>query len=133
MDELQAAFLIKKLTWLDNINNHKRRLAQIYFDKIDSRFIKPSRQTENYDVFHIFNIRCNNRDLLRKYLLEKGIKTEIHYPISPHKQVGYKKLFGYKKFPLSEEIHATTLSLPISRFHTSEQVNYIADCINEFE
>jgi dTDP-4-amino-4,6-dideoxygalactose transaminase len=133
LDELQAAFLIKKLTRLDNINNHKRSLAQIYFDKIDSRFIKPSRQTENYDVFHIFNIRCNKRDFLRKYLLEKGIKTEIHYPISPHKQAAYKKLFGSKKFPLSEEIHATTLSLPISRFHTSEQINYIADCINEFE
>jgi dTDP-4-amino-4,6-dideoxygalactose transaminase len=133
LDELQAAFLRKKLTKLDYINSHKRNLAQIYFDKIESRFVKPSRQTENYDVFHIFNIRCNERDELKKYLLEKGIKTEIHYPIPPHKQTAYQNLFNSKTFPLSEEIHATTLSLPIAIFHTPDDINYIAACINAFK
>jgi len=133
LDELQAAFLRKKLIKLDEINAHKIKLAQIYFDKIDSRFIKPSLQPENFDAFHIFNIRCNKRDELKSYLLEKGIKTEIHYPIPPNKQVGYKKLFNSKTYPLSEEIHATTLSLPIARFNTSKEINYVADCINRFE
>jgi dTDP-4-amino-4,6-dideoxygalactose transaminase len=133
IDELQAAFLRKKLVKLDDINSHKRSLAQVYFDKIDSRFIKPSIQPENYDVFHIFNIRCDKRDQLKGYLLTKGIKTEIHYPIPPHKQVAYKNTFDGGSYPLSEEIHATTLSLPIAFFHTIEEVNYIADCINQFE
>jgi len=133
LDELQAAFLRKKLPKLDDINNHKRKLAQIYFNKIDDRFVKPRLQQENEDVFHIFNIRCNKRDELKKHLLEKGIKTEIHYPIPPHKQVAYQGLFGSKKFPLSEEIHATTLSLPIAGFHTANDINYVADCINDFK
>lgn len=132
LDELQAAFLRKKLTKLDNINTHKRKLAQIYFNMINSKFIKPSLQTENYDVFHIFNIRYNKRDDLKKYLLEKGITTEIHYPIPPHKQIAYKNLSNSKGFPLSEEIHATTLSLPIAIFHTPEDIKYIAACVNEF-
>jgi len=132
LDELQAAFLRKKLTKLDEINNQKRNLAQIYFDKIDNRFIKPSHQRENYDVFHIFNVRCERRDELKKHLLEKGIKTEIHYPIPPHRQVAYKSLFKSENFPISDEIHATTLSLPIAVFHSAEDVTYVAKCLNEF-
>jgi len=133
LDELQAAFLRKKLARLDAINAHKRKLAQVYFDKTDSRFIKPSLQAENFDVFHIFNIRCSKRDELKKHLLEKGIKTDIHYPIPPHRQAAYQSLFSGKSFPISEEIHVTTLSLPIAVFHTEEELNYIADCINGFE
>jgi dTDP-4-amino-4,6-dideoxygalactose transaminase len=133
LDELQAAFLRKKLASLDDINNHKRKLAQVYFDKIDKRFIVPSVQSENYDVFHIFNIRCNERDRLKNYLSEKGIGTEIHYPIPPHQQAGYSKLFTSKEFKLSENIHETTLSLPIAYFHTVDEISYVAECINLFE
>jgi dTDP-4-amino-4,6-dideoxygalactose transaminase len=133
LDELQAAFLRKKLLRLDNINDHKRKLAQVYFDKLDSRFIKPSTQPENNDVFHIFNIRHYKRDLLKSYLLEKGIGTEIHYPVAPHHQEAYHNLFNSGIYPLSEEIHQTTLSLPIAYFHTVDEVSYVADCINSFE
>jgi dTDP-4-amino-4,6-dideoxygalactose transaminase len=132
LDELQAAFLRKKLVKLDDINTHKRKLAQIYFDKIDNRFIKPSLQPENYDVFHIFNIRCNKRDELKNYLLKKGIKTDIHYPIPPHQQAAYSNMFKGKEFPISEDIHNSTLSLPIAYFHTEKEINYIVDCINKF-
>lgn len=133
LDELQAAFLRKKLLKLDVINAHKRSLAQIYFDKIDNRFIKPSLQPENYDVFHIFSFRCAKRDELKNYLFEKGVGTEIHYPIPPHRQVAYSEMFKGGTFPLSEEIHNSILSLPIAFFHTAEEVNYIADCINNFQ
>jgi len=133
LDELQAAFLRKKLVKLDDINNHKRKLASIYFDNIENRFVKPSRKPENHDVFHIFNIRCDKRDELKKHLFEKGIKTEIHYPIPPHKQTAYKNMFNSETFPISEEIHATTLSLPIAIFHSDGEVNYIADCVNSFK
>jgi dTDP-4-amino-4,6-dideoxygalactose transaminase len=133
LDELQAAFLRKKLVKLDDINLHKRKLAQIYFDTIDDRFVKPSLQSENFDVFHIFNIRHKKRDKLKEYLLEKGIKTEIHYPIAPNKQTGYQHLFKRENYPLSEEIHATTLSLPIAYFHSVDDAKYVADSINKFK
>jgi dTDP-4-amino-4,6-dideoxygalactose transaminase len=133
LDEMQAAFLRKKLVKLDEINSHKRKLADIYFDNLESRFVKPSRQTENFDVFHIFNIRCNKRDELKKYLFERRIKTEIHYPTPPHEQIAYRNFFNSTSFPISEEIHATTLSLPIAVFHTAAEVNYIAACVNGFK
>lgn len=49
-------------------------------------FILPSLCNDSFDVYHIFNIRHKKRDLLRKYLLENEIKTEIHYPVSQNKQ-----------------------------------------------
>jgi dTDP-4-amino-4,6-dideoxygalactose transaminase len=133
LDELQAAFLGKKLLKLNEINNHKRKLAEIYFDKLEDRFVKPVVQKENSDVFHIFNIRFDKRDELKKYLSEKGIKTEIHYPIPPHKQIAYRNLFAGTDFPISDEIHDSTLSLPIAVFHTADEINYVADTINGFD
>jgi dTDP-4-amino-4,6-dideoxygalactose transaminase len=61
--------------------------------------------------------------------LGQGIKTEIHYPIPPHKQ---KAMQGLVKgdYALSEEIHATTLSLPIAFFHTEEDVQRVAETLN---
>jgi dTDP-4-amino-4,6-dideoxygalactose transaminase len=132
LDELQAAFLRKKLPSLDAINTHKRSLAQLYFDNIDNRFMKPSIQEDNYDVFHIYNIRCNKRDKLKIYLLDKGIQTEIHYPTPPHWQPAYKNIFAGKKYPLSEEIHNSTLSLPIAFFHSEEEIEHICQMVNSF-
>jgi len=133
LDELQAAFLCKKLPKLDNINRHKNELASIYNAKLHDRFIKPKADPENYDTFHIYNIRYNKRDELKSYLSSKGIGTEIHYPIPPHQQAAYQDLFVGQGFPLSEQIHATTLSLPISYSHTADEVHYVVDCINSFE
>jgi dTDP-4-amino-4,6-dideoxygalactose transaminase len=133
LDELQAAFLRKKLPKLDAINDHKRKLAAIYSGKIENGFVKPVLEKDNEDVFHIYNIRCHKREELKNYLLQKGIKTEIHYPVPPHRQIGYRNVFDSNTFPISEEIHATTLSLPIAVFHTVEEISYIADCINDFK
>jgi dTDP-4-amino-4,6-dideoxygalactose transaminase len=132
LDELQAAFLNVKLEFLNDINNHKRNLASIYFKQlINSNFILPSRSEEFYDVFHIFNIRSKDRDLLKEYLFDNGIGTEIHYPIPPHKQLALKNLF-LEDFSISNEIHSTTLSLPISFCHTIDEISYVCDVLNKF-
>jgi dTDP-4-amino-4,6-dideoxygalactose transaminase len=133
LDEVQAGFLLVKLKYLEKINNHKRKLAEIYFNYLDDRFIKPDRDLNYYDVFHIFNIRYKNRDKLREYLLKNGIKTEIHYPVSPNKQVCMKGILDNVECPISQEIHATTLSLPISYFHTEEDIKVIVDKFGGFD
>ena len=78
------------------------------------------------------NIRHPKRDELKEYLLKNNIKTEIHYPIAPHKQ---KAMHGLLEgnYPISEEIHATTLSLPISYYHTPEDIHQVIEIINAFE
>jgi len=131
LDELQGRFLSIKLRHLDQINAHKRKLASVYFDTLSDEFIKPVLNSDFYDVFHIFNIRHPKRDEIRSFLLERGIKTEIHYPIPPHRQVAMREFIS-GNYPISEEIHATTLSLPIAFFHTENDVLRVAETLNEW-
>lgn len=132
LDELQAGFLSIKLKYLDEINEHKRKLANIYLENLKDDFIMPIKSDKYYDVYHIFNIRHKKRNELREYLLKNGIKTEIHYPLSPNNQKALKGVIYPDIFPISEEIHKTTLSLPISYFHTPENINRVIDCLNKF-
>lgn len=131
LDEIQAGFLSAKLEILDEITNHKRELAKIYIENLDDRFIKPIVDRDYFDVYHIFNVRHKNRDELKNYLLENEVKTEIHYPLPPHRQ---KSMHGIieGRYPISEEIHNTTLSLPISYFHKEEDILKICDIMNRW-
>lgn len=132
LDEIQAAFLSVKLKHLDEINKYKRKLAGIYLKSIDNDVIMPVVDEDYYDVYHIFNIRSSNRDELKKYLLKNDIKTEIHYPIPPAKQKALAP-YNFGKFPIAEEIHGTTLSLPISYGTTQAEVYLIIDVLNNFK
>lgn len=132
LDELQAAFLRVKLGHLNSITDHKRKLAEVYFKGLKSDFILPDRHPDFYDVFHIFSVRHEKRDQLREHLLKREIKTEIHYPCPPHKQMAMKGILDQQVCSVSEEIHATTLSLPISYFHSTEDIHQVVDAMNAF-
>jgi dTDP-4-amino-4,6-dideoxygalactose transaminase len=131
LDEIQAAFLSVKLKSLDSINNHKRKLASIYIENLKDDFVIPAVQDGFHDVYHIFNVRHKKRDVLREYLKRNNIISEIHYPVPPHKQTAFNFLSGLK-FPVSEEIHNTTLSLPISAIHSAEDINKVVEVLNKF-
>jgi len=132
LDELQAAFLSVKLKKLDEINNHKRELASLYFDGLKSDFVKPHRDEDYYDVFHIYNIRHEKRDDLKEYLLKNEIKTDIHYPLAPNKQKAMIGILDKTNTPISEEIHKTTLSLPVSYYHTESDIYKVIEVMNKF-
>ncbi|MDA0986056.1 MAG: DegT/DnrJ/EryC1/StrS family aminotransferase [Bacteroidetes bacterium] len=132
LDDIQARFLSIKLKYLDKITSHKRKLAKLYHENLKSDFIKPIMHEDYFDVFHIYNIRHPKRDQLKEFLLKKEIKTEIHYPVSPHKQNALKYLFGSQNFPISTEIHNTTLSLPISFAHTEDEIYKVTETLNSF-
>lgn len=129
LDELQAALLRVKLKHLDQMNEHKRKLAGIYFDQLTDSVIKPRLHVDEYDVFHIFSVRTSARDHLRRQLFNLGIKTEIHYPIPPHKQVAMKGILA-GSYPIAEELHLTELSLPISFGHTNQDIELVCQTIN---
>lgn len=133
LDELQALFLKIKLPYLETITTHKRKLANLYLKGLDNRFIMPFVQAGFEDVYHIFNIRYPERDRLRAYLLENGVGTEIHYPVAPHHQKALQPYFTGQEFPISEEIHATTLSLPCSFCHTEAEILQVIEVVNAFE
>jgi len=131
LDEIQAAFLSIKLKYLDEIINHKRKLASIYLTNLKSDFILPQVSVSCYDGYHIFNIRHERRNDLKDYLLKNEIVTEIHYPVPPHKQKALSYLSGMH-FPVSELIHNTTLSLPVSSFHKEEDIYRVVEVMNKF-
>lgn len=131
LDEVQAAFLRVKLRRLDEINSHKRLLASAYRRAIGDAYVVPFAQEGFFDVFHVFNIRHPQRDLLQSHLLKRGIKTDIHYPVSPNRQPALKGIFD-APCPISEEIHATTLSLPISFCHTEEDIGVVCEALRDF-
>ncbi len=132
LDEVQAGFLSCKLKKLNDINNHKRKLAKIYHEGISDKYIKPVLNSDYFDVYHIYNIRHSRRDELKQYLLDNGIKTDIHYPVAPHRQNAMKGIIT-GEYPVSEEIHKTTLSLPISYFHTEDDIRRVVEVINKFK
>ncbi len=132
LDEVQAGFLSIKLQYLNAINEHKRSLAKRYFDVLGDSVIKPVYHCDYHDVYHIFNVRHPRRDALRDYLLTRGIKTAIHYPVAPAKQKALQGYLDRYDFPIADEIHSTTLSLPISYFHTQDDIFAVAEAINEF-
>jgi len=131
LDEIQAGFLSIKLKILKEITNHKRSLAKIYLENLDSGFITPVVNSDYFDVYHIFNVRHTRRDELKEYLLENGIGTEVHYPIAPHKQKSLREIVE-GVYPISELIHNTTLSLPISYFHTEKDIMSICEIMNQW-
>lgn len=132
LDEIQAGFLRIKLKYLDKINQHKRELAEIYFNNLSDNFILPSVHKDQFDVYHIYNIRHVQRDTLQKYLLDNNIKTSIHYPTPPHMQEALSD-FRNQSYPISELIHSTTLSLPISYYHKKSDIEEVVYRLNKFE
>ncbi len=132
LDEVQAGFLSVKLRHLDEINEHKRRLARIYLENLKDDFVKPVVEDGFYDIYHIFNVRHPKRDALREHLLKAGIKTDVHYPLAPSRQKALEGLLDEYEFPIADEIHNTTVSLPISYCHTEEQIRGVVEVINRF-
>ena len=134
LDELQAAFLAAKLPHLERMNAERRRIADRYMSEIrNPRIVLPQVGEEFTPVWHIFGIRCSERERLEKYLNANGIGTNKHYPIPIHLQKCYKDL-GFKEgdFPIAEEISNTELSLPMYYGMTGEEVGYVIEKINTF-
>ena len=132
LDEMQAALLRVKLRHLDEITQHKRALADIYFDNLPVWLKLPRRRDDEYDVFHIFGIRYARRDELCTWLLGQGVKTEVHYPIPPHQQKAMKGILS-GEWPIAEELHKTELSLPISCAHSPGDLLRVCEILKKYD
>lgn len=134
LDELQAAFLAAKLPVLDKMNEERRRIAQRYMSEINNPLVTlPTVEAAYVPVWHIFAIRCKNRDQLERFLTDAGIGTNKHYPIPMHLQKCYADL-GFKEgdFPIAEEISRTELSIPMYYGMTEAEISHVIDAINAF-
>ena len=135
LDELQAAFLAAKLPHLDRMNEERRRIAHKYLDGIrNPKVVLPTVDDEMVPVWHIFGIRCAERDALETWLNERGVSTNKHYPIPMHLQECYSDL-GFKRgdYPIAEEISETQLSIPMYYGMSDDEIDYVIESINLFD
>lgn len=134
LDELQAAFLLAKLPHLERMNAERRRIAKKYTEGIKNpKVITPYFLEDCDPVWHIYGIRCDERDALEKYLNEKCIGTNKHYPIPIHLQKCYKDLnIPIGALPIAEEISEKELSIPMYYGLNDSEINYIIETINKF-
>lgn len=134
LDEMQAAFLTAKLPYLEKMNIERCRIAEMYTKGINNpKVITPMVLDGCIPVWHIYGIRCLERDVLEKYLNDRGIETNKHYPIPIHMQECYRDLnIQQGTLPIAEEISATELSIPMYYGMTDSQIQYVIKTINEF-
>jgi len=132
LDELQAALLRVKLRGLDDEIEKRRAVANQYLASITNPdIILPHVVDPQAHVWHLFVIRCENRDGLQAYLSEHGVQTLIHYPIPPHHQQAYKEWNG-QSYTETESIHQQVLSLPVSPVMSLKDVQITTEMMNDF-
>ncbi len=135
LSELQAAFLRAKLPLLAEWNQRRQRLAARYHEGlagVGDLVLHPV-PAWSTPVWHLYVIRSRRRNALQSFLSERGIGTQIHYPIPPHLSRAYQDM-GWKKgaFPVAEHYAEELLSLPISPHHTPSQIDCVIDAIRAF-
>ena len=135
LDEFQAAILRIKLRHLDEWNRNRREIAGRYLKEINNSCIKLPRIKENMEhVFHIFAIRSDCRESLERYLSERGIGVNKHYPIPIHRQLAYRDMnIAEGELPVAEEISRTELSIPMYYGMTEQEISYVISALNHFE
>ena len=109
----------------------KHYLAEIQNDKIILPTMSLGGTKQSNHVFHLFVIRTQNRMDLQDYLNKHGIQTVIHYPIPPHNQKALT-FFNHLSFPITQKIHDTVLSLPMSPVLTIDEVRFIIAILNKY-
>jgi dTDP-4-amino-4,6-dideoxygalactose transaminase len=130
LDEMQAAILSLKLHYLDGWNVKRRKLAELYNSSLkNSPIIRPIEKEYGKHVYHLYVIRCKDRDKLQHYLLKHGIQTLIHYPIPVHLQKAYQTL---DELPLTEKICGEILSLPLYPWQDEREVSIISEHITKY-
>lgn len=130
LDEMQAAILGTKLFHLDEWNERRRNLAQLYNNLLNnSNLITPVEREFAKHVYHLYVVRAKRRNELQQYLLNKGIQTLIHYPIPVHLQEAYKT---NDKLPVTEKICNEIVSLPIHPWLRENEVKKISASLKQF-
>ena len=136
LDEIQAAILRIKLRRLDEWNARRQAIAARYNRQLAGLdVITPEIPTGGRHVFYCYAIRVpgGRRDALRAYLAERGIGTQIHYPVPIHMQEAAQFL-GYRKgdLPVTEKVAGEVLSLPMFAELNDAQIDRVATSVTEF-
>jgi dTDP-4-amino-4,6-dideoxygalactose transaminase len=134
LDALQAAILRVKLRHLDRWSERRAANAALYHRLFEgSRVGRPYHDPRTRHIYNQYVIRVPRRDELREFLKERGVGTEVYYPVPLHLQKCFASL-GYKAgdMPHAEAAARETLALPIYPELTEDQIRYVAQSVREF-
>ena len=135
LDGLQASILNVKLKYIQQWNHKRLDHALLYNELLkDIPEIKtPAIRKNCKHIFHIYCVRAERRDELKKFLERNNIESAIHYPVALPNMPAYKYL-NYKKtdFPVASEYQSKILSLPMYPELTDQQINNVVDVIKDF-
>jgi len=132
LDSIQAAVLNAKLPKLKGYELARNEAANWYDELLGNHpnLIIPKRNPNSTHVFHQYTLQIigKSRDKVRSMLLERGIPSMVYYPIELHKQKAFSQFWdGSERFPVSEQLVSTVLSLPMHTELTYEMVRYICE------
>jgi dTDP-4-amino-4,6-dideoxygalactose transaminase len=132
LDPLQAAILQAKLPHLDADNSRRAILASLYNKALAGLPLGlPAARADSSHVYHLYVVRCEDRDRLKAHLAADGIGTAVHYPTPVHRQHGYAErlVVPTQGLPVTEELAGQILSLPIYPGLSDEDVERVAQSI----
>lgn len=145
LDTIQAAVLLVKLRYIDRWNQQRQERAKTYDDLFTKHglaepgpypergVVLPYVDPRGTHVFHQYVIRAPRRDALRAFLAERGIGSEIYYPVPLHLQQCFAKLgYGEGAFPESERAAKEVLALPMFPELTLEEQQRVVTAIAAF-
>ena len=124
-----------KLKKLEKWNRERKRIARMYLEEIrNPAIVLPKEDEEGYEsVWHIFAVRCRQRNELEQWLSSHGIGTAKHYPIPIHRQEAYQVHYAGKSYPIAEELGNTELSLPLFYGMKEEEIRAVIHAVNTFQ
>ena len=135
MDSVQAAILNLKMPLLEQWTQERIQIAHKYSRLLSpiKDIITPKTKSNVRHVFHLYTIKAKNRNKLRTFLSERGIQTNINYPVGLPFLPAYSYLdHTPDDFPITYENQSTILSLPIFPGMTDEQINHVCESIQLF-
>jgi len=134
LDALQAAVLRVKLRHLDRWSEKRARNAALYDQLFEgARLARPFKDPRTRHIYNQYVLRVPDRDGLRRHLTDRGIGTEIYYPVPLHLQTCFAPLgFQAGDMPQAEAAAREVLALPIYPELTDQQIRYVAACVREF-
>lgn len=134
LDEIQSAILRVKLKHLEEDNNLRRQWATLYMEGLTSCDVAlPKVRPDSKHVYHQFVVRSSRRDALQKFLGDRGIGAQIHYPMAVHQQPAYCNRPGASTdLTNTEEAVKEILSLPVYPELTKGEVEKIIGTLRAF-
>ena len=147
LDTLQAAILLAKFKYIDEFNEKRNKIAEIYSRELqgieglslpvdsDDPILSaiPSKTDDSYHAFHQYTVQTSRRDELQTFLNGKGVSTMIYYPFPLHKMKVFEgRMNKYGDLLNSEKAAREVLSLPIEPLQQNDETDYVVNCIKQF-